>query len=123
MRTLLLAGCVFAISACIASADEVGVIKSSPEQRAAIQTQYMKERLNFPTDVLAKAQAINLKYAQKMDPVLKGTDGRLSKMQKSLSIMADKDKELKSILTPSQFEAYDDAKDDIKEVMKSRLGQ
>jgi hypothetical protein len=123
MRTLVLAACVYAISACIASADEAGVIKSSPEQRAAIQTQYMKERLNFPADVLAKAQAINLKYAQKMDPVLKGTDGILSKMKMGLSIMADKDNELKSILTPSQFDAYDDAKDDIKEVMKSRLGQ
>jgi len=123
MRNLIIAACIFALSACIASADEAGVIKSSPEQRAAIQTQYMKEQLNFPAEVLAKAQAINLKYAQKMDPVLKGTDGRLSKMQKSLSVMADKDKELKSILTPSQFEAYDDAKDDIKEVMKSRLGQ
>jgi hypothetical protein len=105
------------------SADEAGVIQSSPEQRAAIQTQFMKERLNLPTEVLAKVQAVNLKYARQMDPVLKGSDGKLAKMQKARGIMGAKDDELKAILSPDQFEAYDDAKDDIKAALESRLGQ
>ena len=123
MRAFLLAACVVAVAAPAVSADEAGVIQSRPEQRAAIQTQFMKDRLNLPADVLAKVQAINLKYAQQMDPVLKGTDGKLAKMQKARGIMAAKDAELKAILSPSQFEAYDDAKDDIKAAMESRLGQ
>lgn len=123
MRAFLLAACVVSISCSTVSADEAGVIQSRPEQRAAIQTQFMKDRLNLPADVLAKVQAINLKYAQQMDPVLKGTDGKLAKMQKARGIMAAKDSELKAVLSPSQFEAYDDAKDDIKAAMESRLGQ
>ena len=99
------------------------MIQSRPEQRAAIQTQFMKDRLSLPADVLARVQEINLKYAQQMDPVLKGTDGKLAKMQKARGIMAAKDAELKAILSPEQFEAYDDAKDDIKAAMESRLGQ
>jgi hypothetical protein len=123
MRDFLLAACVVAIVIPTVSADEAGVIQSRPEQRAAIQTQFMKERLNLPADVLAKIQGINLKYAQQMDPVLKGADGKLAKMQKGRAIMAAKDAELKGILSPSQFEAYDDAKDDIKAALESRLGQ
>ena len=123
MRAFLLAACVIAVAAPAVSADEAGVIQSRPEQRAEIQTQFMKDHLNLPADVLAKVQAINLKYAQQMDPVLKGTDGKLAKMQKAHGIMAAKDEELKAILSPVQFEAYDDAKDDIKAAMESRLGQ
>lgn len=123
MRAFLIAACVVAVAAPAVSADEAGVIQSRPEQRAAIQTQFMKDRLSLPADVLAKVQAINLKYAQQMDPVLKGTDGKLAKMQKARGIMAAKDSELKAVLSPSQFEAYDDAKDDIKAAMESRLGQ
>lgn len=123
MRAFLLAACVLAVATSTVSADEAGVIQSRPEQRAEIQTQFMKDRLNLPADVLAKVQAINLKYAQQMDPVLKGTDGKLAKMQKARGIMAAKDSELKAVLSPNQFEAYDDAKDDIKAAMESRLGQ
>lgn len=123
MRAFLIAACVLAVATSAVSADEAGVIQSRPEQRAAIQTQFMKDRLSLPADVLAKVQAINLKYAQQMDPVLKGTDGKLAKMQKARGIMAAKDSELKAVLSPSQFEAYGDAKDDIKASLESRLGQ
>ena len=123
MRAFLLAACVVAVAAPAVLADEAGVIQSRPEQRAAIQTQFMKDRLSLPADVLARVQEINLKYAQQMDPVLKGTDGKLAKMHQARGIMAAKDAELKAILSPSQFEAYDDAKDDIKAAMESRLGQ
>ena len=123
MRAFLLAACVVAVAAPAVLADEAGVIQSRPEQRAAIQTQFMKDRLSLPADVLARVQEINLKYAQQMDPVLKGTDGKLAKMHQARGIMAAKDAELKAILSPERFEAYDDAKDDIKAAMESRLGQ
>jgi len=43
-------------------------------------------------------------------------------MQKSRGIMAAKDAELQSVLSPSQFETYDKARDEIKEALISRVG-
>jgi len=123
MRNHVLAAGLLSLISTFAMADKDAVIRSTPAQRAAIQTQFMKERLELPADVLAKVQAINLKYAQQLDPVLKGTDGRFSKMQQSRGIMAAKDAELQSVLSPSQFEAYDKARDEIKEALVSRVGQ
>jgi hypothetical protein len=74
-------------------------------------------------DLAAKVQGINLKYAQQMDPILKGAGGRLDKIQKSRSVMAAKDKELRSVLTPPQFEQYDDMKDEMKSALEASLGQ
>ena len=122
MRQLFLATALLATFSVCAD-EESDVLKSTPAQRAGFQSQYMIEHLGLSPDLAAKVQGINLKYAQQMDPVLKGTDGKLAKMQKARGIMAAKDSELKAVLSPSQFEAYDDAKDDIKAAMESRLGQ
>ena len=123
MRTRFLIICLFALTTSSAMADEAAFNRSTPAQRAAIQTKFMKERLKLPADLLAKVQAINLKYAQQLDHILKGSDGKLSKMQQSRAILAAKDAELQSILSPTQYAAYDAAKDEMKEALISRLGQ
>jgi hypothetical protein len=61
MRTHVLAAGLFSLISAFAMADGDAVIRSTPAQRAAIQTQFMKERLKLPADVLAKVQAIDLK--------------------------------------------------------------
>ncbi len=108
--------------ACSGSALAGDITASTPEQRAELQTRFMKDKLAL-TDAatLAKLQAINLKYAQQMEPVLKGDDSRLTRMSKARSIMSAKDVELKQILSPAQFETYDDTKDDLKTYMESHL--
>ena len=77
----------------------------------------------MPAEVAAKVQAINLKYAQQMDPIIKGAGGRLDKMQKSRGVLAAKDKELQAVLTPDQYQKYDDIKDDMKTALESSFNK
>lgn len=100
-----------------------GVADSTPAQRAEIQTRVIQEKLKLAPEVLARVQAVNLKYAEKMDPILKGSDNILAKKKKAGAIMDAKDGELKAILSADQFEQYDDAKDDIKEAVEKSLGK
>jgi hypothetical protein len=122
MRQFLLATALLTTFSVCAD-EESNVLKSTPAQRAGFQSQYMTEHLGLSPDVAAKVQGINLKYAQQMDPILKGTGGKLDKMQKSRSVMAAKDKELQGVLTPAQFEQYDGMKDEMKSALESSLSQ
>lgn len=98
------------------------IADSTPAQRAEIQTQVIQEKLKLAPEVLAKVQAINVKYAEKMEPILKGSDNILARKKKAGAVMDAKDAELKKILSADQFEQYDDAKDDIKDAMEKKLG-
>jgi hypothetical protein len=122
MRQLFLATVLLATFSVCAD-EESKVLKSTPEQRAGFQSQYMTEHLGLSPDLAAKVQGINLKYAQQMDPILKGAGGKLDKIQKSRSVMAAKDKELQGVLTPAQFEQYDGMKDEMKSALESSLSQ
>lgn len=118
MRHLILA--VTFLVAHVVQADEASnFMNSTPEQRAGFQSQYMTEHLGLPTEAAAKVQAINLKYARQMDPIIKGTGGKLEKMQKGHSVLAARDAELQAVLTPDQYQKYDDIKDDMKSALES----
>lgn len=118
MRHLILA--VTFLVAHVVQADEASnFMNSTPEQRAGFQSQYMTEHLGLPTEAAAKVQAINLKYARQMDPIIKGAGGKLEKMQKGRSVLAARDAELQAVLTPDQYQKYDDLKDDMKSALES----
>lgn len=122
MRQFLLVSAL--LVAHVVQADEANnFMSSTPEQRAGFQSQYMTEHLALPADVAAKVQAINLKYARQMDPIIKGAGGRLEKMQKSRGVLAAKDKELQAVLTPDQYQKYDDIKDDMKTALESSFNK
>ena len=122
MRQFLLVSAL--LVAHVVQADEASnFMSSTPEQRAGFQSQYMTEHLALPADVAAKVQAINLKYARQMDPIIKGAGGRLEKMQKSRGVLAAKDKELQAVLTPDQYQKYDDIKDDMKTALESSFNK
>ncbi len=124
MRHFYLATALMAAFSLNAVADEASnVLNSTPEQRASFQSQYMTEHLGLAAAVAAKVQVINLKYAEQMEPILKGTDGRLGKMQKSRGVLAAKDKELQGVLNPEQFQQYDGFKDEMKTALESSLGR
>src|SRR5205085_3921799 len=53
---------------------------TTPAERAAAQTMMMKEKLSLTDDQLPKVKAINEKYAEQMDPILKGPGGMFMKM-------------------------------------------
>ena len=100
---------------------EGGLMNSTPTQRADLQTAFMKDKLHLDEAALAKIKVINLKYAEKMEPILKGDDNKLSKMAKGKSVMGDKDEELKEVFSADQYSRYEDLRDDLKAYLEKEL--
>ena len=87
------------------------------EERAKIQTELMKDKLELNKEQTQKVQEINFKSALEMDKVFKLTD-RVQKFKKFRSIQLKKDKELKQVLTKEQFKAYKKFKSEMKKRIK-----
>ena len=123
MRTSkLIIALFFSLFIPIASAGDMAyLLNTTPAERAASQTRFMKAKLNLSPDVVAKVQAINEDYAEKIEPVLKGSSIGLFKMHDIKAILDQKDDTLRSILTPEQFDAYVNAKDELKQAMQQDL--
>jgi hypothetical protein len=110
---------------CIASlgapaASERGALKSTtPQQRAVVQTDFMKSQLGLSDDQLPEVSRINLEYAQKADPLIKGSEGDLKLLNEMKSLMQSKDDELKGVLNEAQFQKYESLKKEMdNEVLK-----
>jgi hypothetical protein len=87
-----------------------------------MQTQMMKTKLNLDSLTGLKVYDINLKAAQKMDPLLKGNGGgKLAMFREMKSIDSEKDKSFKAILTADQYKAYEAAKEEMKEKLKEKM--
>lgn len=112
----------FSLFAAVVHADDMAyLLDTTPMQRAEAQTRFMKARLNLSPDEAAKVQAINLEYAEKAEPVLKGSSIGLLKMLDIKAIWEQKDQALRNVLTPEQFDAYVNAKDELKQTMQREL--
>ena len=96
---------------------------TTPEQRAKLQTELMKAKLDLTPDQDGKIAALNLKYAQKMEPVIKSDDGYFAELRAVKAINDEKEAELKQLLTPAQFDKYIAAKEEIREKFEERIGQ
>lgn len=94
----------------------------TPEQRATFQTDMMKNKLNLDSDQAAKVQAINLKYAQKFEPIIKSDDSRFSRLRQARALQKTKDAELKMVFTSSQYKQYQDFEAEMKEKLKDKMG-
>lgn len=116
---LLLAGASFA--------DETPTPKlaaSEPAQRAALQTEFMKTRLDLSDAQVAKVSAINLKYAEQMQPILRGTDAPLAtKMAEARRIGQAKDAEMQGTLSSEQYQSYLAAKEEMRQQMEQKLAE
>ncbi|BAV04248.1 hypothetical protein SAMN05421788_10423 [Filimonas lacunae] len=92
---------------------------TTPEQRAQVQTNLMKSKLQLTDDQTTKVAAINLKYAKQMEPVIKGDGGKMAKFKQAKKINESKEAELKTVFTEEQFASYEKGKEEMKqEVMK-----
>lgn len=91
----------------------------SAEDRAQIQTDFMKEKLNLSEDQIPKVLKINLNAAKRMDVVMKMTD-RMKKFKEFRSVMMEKDKALKKVLKKEQFKKYQKSKEEMKKVIKKK---
>jgi Spy/CpxP family protein refolding chaperone len=86
--------------------DAAAIKKSTPQQRADWQNNMMKKDLKLTDVQYQQVSKLNLEYAKKMQPLFNSDDSRLSKGMKARSIMKEKDAKLKTILTTSQYDAY-----------------
>lgn len=86
--------------------DAAAIKKSTPQQRADWQNNMMKKDLKLTDVQYQQVSKLNLEYAKKMQPLFTSDDSRLSKGMKARSIMKEKDAKLKTILTTSQYDAY-----------------
>ena len=94
--------------------------ETTPEERAELQTNYMKESLALTSDQEIKIQDLNLKYAKKMQDVYNTPDRKFQKLKRMKGVSTEKDQEMKSILNPDQYATYEKNKEEMKEKMRSR---
>jgi len=97
------------------------LLNSTPTERAVSQTRFMQKKLNISQDEVAKIREINQEYAEKVEPVLKGSSIGFFKMRDIKAILEQKDDTLRSVLTPEQFDVYTDAKDELKQALQQDL--
>lgn len=122
IRTLMIV--MLLCVASVARADMMAdLAKTTPQERAGIQTAFLKEKLGLSPEEAAKVGAINLEYAEKAEPVIKGSDGPFSKMRQMKAIQGEKDDAMKTALTPAQYQAYDAAKDEMKEKFEQAIAK
>lgn len=96
---------------------------TTPQERATIQTLFMKKKLGLEGPEAAKVEAINLKYAEKAEPVIKGDEGMFARMRQMKEIQTGKDQELQGVLTPAQYQAYEASKDEMKQQMEQSMAK
>ncbi len=97
--------------------------KRTPEERADRLTAWMAKTVNLTGDQKAKVATINLKYA-KLNQEKKTEDqgNRSSMMSDFKANEAERDAELKGVLTVDQFQTYTAAKQQMAEKRKGRRG-
>ena len=113
---------LFSLVTTIAFAEDMSfLLTTSPSQRAESQTRFMKNKLELSDETTLKVQAINLEYADKVEPILKGSSMGIIKKHDIEQIQEQKDMALQSILTPQQFDSYNNSKDELTEALKKDL--
>ena len=98
--------------------------QSSPEQRAQRLSDSMRSKLSLDTAQYEKVTAINLEYARRGEEIKNDGGGKFAKYRKFKSMMSEKDKKLKQVLTPDQYSSYEKMKkemmDKAREAYKDR---
>lgn len=94
---------------------------TTPEERAQVQTELMQEKLELEDTLSASLNEINLKYAKKMEGVIKGDSSKWTKFRTAKRFDKEKDQELQDLFTKDQFKAYLKYKDQLKKDGKEKL--
>ena len=111
---------LFALAALAQLAD---LKNTTPEQRAKALTEVMTTKLGLSPEQTSKVANLNLTYANKMEPLIKGSEGPFVKMREMRQINEAKEAELKQILTPQQFEKYLASKEQMREKVLEKVEQ
>ncbi len=122
-RIALVAAVGALMFALVASAQLDELKNTTPEQRAKALTEIMKTKVGLTPEQTGKVMDLNLEYAKKMDPLIKGSAGPLVRMREMKQINEAKEAELKQILSPQQFEKYLASKEEMREKLVEKVGE
>src|SRR5215470_3409862 len=79
----------------LAASGQLDQLKNTtPEQRAKALTEMMTKKLGLSPEQTSKVADLNLKYANQMEPLIKGSEGPLVKMRQMREINEAKEAEL-----------------------------
>ena len=115
--------CSFVIAALLFSIGVSAQKMGDAAERSAKLTEWMRINLNLTDEQLPPVRDINLKYAKKMDALKTNSLPKSEKMKQIEDNDKAKDKELKGVLTGSQFQTYLSKKQEIKKKFKENLKQ
>src|ERR1044072_865850 len=112
---------LFVIPQAFAQLDELK--NTRPEERASLQTELMKSMLTLTPEQTQPVADLNLKYANRMEPIIKGSSSSLTKMFEMRKINNEKETELKRILSLQQWEKFDASRDEMRQQFEDRIGK
>ena len=112
---------VLLLATCVGAEGLDDLKETTPAERAAAQTMMMKEKLSLTDEQLPKVKAINEKYAEEMDPILKGSGGMLMKMGPMREVETKKEAELKGVLSSDQFAQFQAMKSEMRDELMERI--
>lgn len=93
---------------------------STPEQRAKMQTEWMKTKLALNSSQTRQVYDLNLQYAKKNEPILQSNEGKMAKFKKLKAIQQEKSFVLSKILTDEQFKKYQEMIDQMIQNFKNK---
>ena len=96
--------------------------KMTEEQKKEARARYQeyKEKLNLTDDQSGKVDAINTTWFEGISALKNSDDSKLAKYKKLKSLNADRDKQMKAVLTKDQFKIYKQQQEERKEAFKQR---
>ena len=112
---------VFEMPQAFAQLDELK--NTTPGERASLQTELMKSKLALTAEQTQAVADLNLKYANRMEPIIKGSSNSLSKMFQMRKINNGNETELKRILSPQQWEKFDASRDEMRQQFEAQIGK
>jgi Spy/CpxP family protein refolding chaperone len=96
--------------------------KMTDEQKKEAKARYQeyKEKLNLTDDQSKKVDAINSTWFEGITALKNAEGPKLAKYKKLKSLNADRDKQMKAVLTKEQFKIYKQQQEERKEAFKQR---
>ena len=94
---------------------------TTPEERANIQTELLRDKLTLTESQQDKVAEVNLKYAKQMEEMIKGGASKWKMYRTAIRVDKEKDGDLKALLTAPQFSTYLDYKEHLRTDGKEKL--
>lgn len=122
MNRLITISLILWCTVTLISAQNVDEMRSSsPEDRAANQTEWMKTELSLDSATEHIVYNVNLRYAKANQVIFDSGERKIIKLKKIKGNQIDKDKQLKSILSKEQYDKYLIMKEKIRQNRNGKL--